>query len=346
MTSGGPRLTVGLPVRNGARFLEARLADLWAQGIEDMRVVISDNASTDGTSDLAAAAARADERVVHRRQARDVGANANFNAAFVGCASPYFAWAAVDDLGEAGLLGAGVDALDGDPSAVLAYGYPRLIDEHGFALAEVLEDEPRATAADAVGRFADVLAHEVWCTPIFGVVRSATLARTARLRPFYGADKVLLAELSLAGRFTRVDHAFLRRCHPDQSTVLDARAQAVWTTGRARPGRVPAVVEATAAYARLAWGAELTIPDRARALAAVAALAAGGDKWRKLVLPGPYNYLGWTGGRAGAAAYADVDLRPLGPASVQSDRSTAACRTTGPAPDRTGAGSGAGADGR
>ncbi|MFN0091594.1 MAG: glycosyltransferase family 2 protein [Acidimicrobiales bacterium] len=311
MSAAAPRLTIGLPVRNGAAYLERCLTSLLDQDFSDLVVIVSDNASTDDTSDIARDIARSDPRVRYRRQPVDVGANANFNDTFRGCNTELFKWAAVDDLIAPRLLSACVDALDADADAVLAYGKPHLIDETDVVLSEPLECVTPPPSAHAVERFAEVLAHEVWCTPIFGVIRADTLRRTKLLRPFYGADKVLLAELSLVGRFACVEPEFFRRCHENQSTVLDARGKATWTTGRRRAGRVPAVVHAVRAYTEIAAKADLEAKDRVRALAAIARLSVAGDKWRKLLLPGPYNYLGWRG-QDRSAAYAKLDLRPTG----------------------------------
>jgi glycosyltransferase involved in cell wall biosynthesis len=303
------RLTVGLPVRNGERFLAEVLANLSGQTLKDLEIVVSDNASSDGTGAIARAAAAADPRISYRRQPCDVGANANFNAVFAGCDSDYVCWSAVDDLRDLDLLAACVDALDADPGAVLAQGRTRLIDAAGqVAAAPVVTaraEDPRPRV-----RFAEVLQTEVWCTAVFGVIRRAALDRTAMLGPFYGADKVLLAQLALLGRFCTVeDRCFYRRCHDDQSTVLDARAKARWTAGRAT-ARPPAVVRASAAYLAAAAGADLPPRERLAALAAVARTAASRDKLAKLVRPGPYNYLGWRG-RVAVDPYAGVDLTPV-----------------------------------
>ena len=310
-----PLLTIGVPVRNGAAYLESVLANLLSADRDDILVVVSDNASTDGTEEIGRAAATRDPRIVYRRQSADVGANRNFNDLARACATPFFKWAAVDDVCEPGLLEQSLEALGDDRRCVVAYGTPRLIDEEGRELVQDVEASPWASQADALARFRDVLAHEVWCTPVFGVIRYDALAKTALLRPFYGADKVLLAELSLLGTFRRVDHHFYRRCHEQQSTVLDARAKARWTTGRARADRVPAVVRATGAYAGLALRADLPPLDRARAIASGRRSGPAGDKLRKLLLPGPYNYFGWRG--RDRHAYADLDLRTVASADVR-----------------------------
>ena len=47
-----PRLSVGLPVYNGENYLAESLESLLGQSYEDFELIISDNASTDGTADI------------------------------------------------------------------------------------------------------------------------------------------------------------------------------------------------------------------------------------------------------------------------------------------------------
>jgi hypothetical protein len=45
-----PRLSIGLPVYNGERYLNESLDSLLGQSYENFELIISDNASTDGTA--------------------------------------------------------------------------------------------------------------------------------------------------------------------------------------------------------------------------------------------------------------------------------------------------------
>src|SRR5262245_24410584 len=76
---GEARVTIGVPVYNGARHLEPCLDSLLAQTYEDIEIVISDNASTDRTPEICRAYQERDERVRYHRQPRNIGAAANYN---------------------------------------------------------------------------------------------------------------------------------------------------------------------------------------------------------------------------------------------------------------------------
>ena len=47
-----PRLSVGLPVYNGEKYLGQSVESLLGQNYEDFELIISDNASTDATPDI------------------------------------------------------------------------------------------------------------------------------------------------------------------------------------------------------------------------------------------------------------------------------------------------------
>src|SRR4051794_17950922 len=91
-------VAIGLPVYNGGASLENAVRSLLAQTYGDFRLTISDNASTDSTSEIARRLVHEDERVVYVRQASNRGAAHNFNVVLRMSHSPYFMWAAHDDL--------------------------------------------------------------------------------------------------------------------------------------------------------------------------------------------------------------------------------------------------------
>ena len=65
-------VTIGVPVFNGARFLDGSLACLARQTFSDFKVLIFDNASTDGTVEIARAWAARDARFHYFRQPENV----------------------------------------------------------------------------------------------------------------------------------------------------------------------------------------------------------------------------------------------------------------------------------
>ena len=75
-----PRVTIGMPVYNGERYIKAALDSILAQTFTDFEVVISDNASTDRTAQICRA--YTDRRVKYFHQGRHTGAAQNYNKVF------------------------------------------------------------------------------------------------------------------------------------------------------------------------------------------------------------------------------------------------------------------------
>lgn len=229
-----PRVTIGVPVHNGARHLEACLESLLAQTYDDLRICISDNGSTDRTPDICRAYAARDERVTWYRQPRNIGAAANYNQLVRRSESELFKWAAHDDVCAPELVERCVAALDASPGDVLAFPRTTFIDDAGAVLER--HDVPMCwdNHPSARGRLRDLLVGDLLlgdyrstlllkCLPQAGVIRRSALDRTRLMRNHGSSDMVLLVELALLGGFATVDeHLFFSRVHDGSSRQANA----------------------------------------------------------------------------------------------------------------------------
>ncbi len=97
-TAKAPRVSIGMPVYNGGLFIREALDSLLAQTFTDFELIISDNASTDGTESICREYADKDARIRYVRQAQNLGAAANFKFVLDESVGEYFMWAAADDV--------------------------------------------------------------------------------------------------------------------------------------------------------------------------------------------------------------------------------------------------------
>lgn len=212
-----PRVSIGLTVFNSERYLDECLQSLLAQTFEDFEIIVSDNASTDRTEEIALAYVARDNRVRYVRNRMNIGAAGNFNQAFRLSSGEFFKWAAYDDLCDRDCLRQCVEILDSDPGLVLAY--PRIvgIDEHGRVTVPH-DPGPDLTSPDPVVRFSNIMQRPFWATSLFGVVRADVLALTGLMSSNAAGDHVLLAELSLRGRFHEIpEDGIFNRDHPGRA---------------------------------------------------------------------------------------------------------------------------------
>jgi glycosyltransferase involved in cell wall biosynthesis len=288
-----PRIGIGVPVYNGGTYFAEMMESLLAQTFGDFLVVVSDNCSTDDTEATARGFAARDARVRYHRNHTNIGASPNFNRAFelVGDCT-YFKWAAHDDLYAPTFLERCVEALDSRSDAILAYSMVDVIDEtdghqlaaHPFYKFGRLESyvdgrgRPgwlmgplhRAEGEDPAARFDEFLNEMIACFPIFAVIRTAALAGTGLHRPYFGSDRVLLAELVLKGRFHQVhERLYVNRYHASAGRLLPAAQQHSWITGSGEP-RLPPQLQQYIDLLRAPFHAGLPVVDRVRCCAVAA----------------------------------------------------------------------------
>lgn len=213
-----PRLSIGLPVFNGAAHLREAVDSLLAQSFRDFELILCDNASTDATDAICRGYARHDERVRHYRSPRNRGACCNFNWTVELARGQYFKWAAHDDWHAPEYLERCVAALDADPSLVGCHTHVRVVDGGGAPLLDHIYPPGHASSPDPVRRFADMLREDRWGLEFFGVFRTSVLRRTGLLGAYVASDRTLRAHLGLLGRLHTVpEPLFFNRDHPDRS---------------------------------------------------------------------------------------------------------------------------------
>ena len=290
----GPRVVVGVPVYNGENYLDEALTALRTQTLAEIAVVVSDNASTDGTADLAKHHVAEDERITVIHQPRNVGAAPNYNATYTAAPpSDYFCWLAHDDLPRPEYLAACVVALDADPAAVLAFARTVHIDESGDEVSHA-PARPALASADPATRLADAIDHNNTNHPIFGVIRRTALDRTGLHGSYTGSDRTLVAELAMLGRFIEVpEELFAVREHPGRSvrakTSKNRHTREAWFDA-SRAGRIVFPRwRRLRGYARAIARAPLSSAERRRSYAVI-------GRW---LLDGNWKSLGFDLGLAG-----------------------------------------------
>jgi glycosyltransferase involved in cell wall biosynthesis len=228
-----PRVSIGMPVYNGERFLKEALHSILAQTFEDFELIISDNASTDGTQKICQAYAAQDRRIRYYRNEQNLGAAWNYNRVFELSTGEYFKWVAYDDLYASEYLERCVEVLDHHPAVILCYPRTTIIDEHGKRIEDYFDGlnlrspRPHQRYAHYHNRFRS----GGKCNAVLGVIRASILRMTPLIKNYVSSDKILLGELALLGEFYEIpEHLFFRRDHPQTSVRANPRSEgrAAW----------------------------------------------------------------------------------------------------------------------
>ena len=113
------RVSVVMPVYNGARFVADALACIENQSLRDIEIIAVDDGSNDGTWELLSAAARRDDRVRTVRNERNEGLRAALNRGLGLATAPLVARQDADDVLAPEGLARQVAEFYADPSLVL-----------------------------------------------------------------------------------------------------------------------------------------------------------------------------------------------------------------------------------
>ncbi|MCL1871579.1 MAG: glycosyltransferase family 2 protein [Promicromonosporaceae bacterium] len=217
---GGPRLTVGVPVYNGESFVAETLEALLAQEYRDIVVVVSDNASTDGTRAICEAFAARDPRVRYHREEVNRGGAWNFTRVLELAGSELFAWNAADDVALPGHLARCVEALDAHPEAPLAFDRVQLIDAGSRVFDELGDADLDFTSPHPHERLLHFLSRQAVHIE-YGVWRTEFLRDIGGEPEYRGGDVVLGAALLLRAPAVLVpQQLFQARRHAEQGSRL------------------------------------------------------------------------------------------------------------------------------
>jgi glycosyltransferase involved in cell wall biosynthesis len=140
-----PSVTVGMPVFNGERHIRQAIESVLMQTRGDFELLISDNASTDGTASICAEYAARDGRIRFIAQDRNRGAYWNFKFVTDKAKGDFIVWLAHDDALEARCIEESVSHLSGNPRSVAVCGDVRVIDDRGEQIVIEELDSIRST---------------------------------------------------------------------------------------------------------------------------------------------------------------------------------------------------------
>jgi len=129
-----PVVTIGIPVYNGEKVIGERIKHILNQTFQNFIIIISDNNSSDNTSQICRDASVNDKRIVFFQQEKNKGPYWNTNFVLSKAKTKYFVWAFADDLWEENFLEENIKILEDEPKIVGSIGdvteFNRKIDEN------------------------------------------------------------------------------------------------------------------------------------------------------------------------------------------------------------------------
>jgi len=258
----GPRVVLGMTLYNNARHLREALDSLLGQTYGDFGLVLLDDASVDETEAIAREYERGDARVRYFRHDTRQAMIATWREV-VDIASrefpsaEFFAWVSDHDRWHPRWLGRLLDEMVDDGSTVLAYPITRRTGQDGGEL----EKGPRLFDTAACADLAERWRH--FCHAgigsgdmVYGLMRIDALRKAGVFRRVLRPDRLLMAELTLQGRFRQVPEVLWYRRESAGTSVERQRHSLVLA------GEEPAGFGAPPwwQHARVLWQEYATLP--------------------------------------------------------------------------------------
>lgn len=216
-----PLVSVGMPVYNGGRYIEAALDSLLSQSYGNFELNISDNASTDETETICRAFCAKDSRVHYYRNPQNIGSTANWHRSLQLATGDFFMWAACDDRWSHDYVECLLDCLLSNPTAALAAGKTVYIDGVGNLVAKEPNPAPDGSPGSKLGPARQLLEQYAsgW---LHGLFRRSALAADLPVflsAPPFGDDIVFLLHFCLTREVVGTNTAVMyKRISPDNNS--------------------------------------------------------------------------------------------------------------------------------
>ncbi len=195
-----PLVTLGVAVYNEAEFLAECLENLLKQSYPHLEILIADNGSTDGTSEICAAFAAKHPSIKHVRHPENLGQQQNFNFLPRHATGTYFCWVSGHDLLDEHFVKNSVEVLESDPGIVLAYPRTIYMTKEGRIVGEKARMPFDIRTLSSAKRFRETM-WRVDCNYTYGMFRLKPMLESHLFQPFPAADRVFLAEIAVKGVF-------------------------------------------------------------------------------------------------------------------------------------------------
>jgi hypothetical protein len=196
-----PKVSVGMPVRNGQPLLEQALRSVLHQTERDLEIIVADNGSDDDTASVVKEAAAADPRIRYFRHDLPLTAYDNFRFVLREARGEYFMWAAHDDTRDADFVARLTAALAGQPEAILAFGDLNIVTPT-TPQGRLTPFPFETTGMGRLVRMAKV--SRLQCYHIYGVWRTAALKRVPYAHCHWWVDLPIMLSAAVLGTFIHV----------------------------------------------------------------------------------------------------------------------------------------------
>jgi glycosyltransferase involved in cell wall biosynthesis len=204
-------LTMGMMIYNEAKYINEAIDSLLAQTYKDFILIISDNASMDGTSEICKHYAEKDKRIIYIRHNKNTGAFFSFNFILDKINTPFFMFCGGHDRWHPQFIEKLLPIIMGNKELISVYPLAREINIDG-SLGVIHQDDYTTQGVKNIGqRYLRVLKRIIKCNIIYGIWRTPIFKQT-RFKKLISNDVLFLLNASFLGEFKQYKEVlFFRR---------------------------------------------------------------------------------------------------------------------------------------
>jgi glycosyltransferase involved in cell wall biosynthesis len=206
-------IDVVIPNYNHAQYLRDCVESILTQDVEDLRLLIIDNASTDNSVEVANELAAKDPRIEIIARKKNLGPHASFNEGVDWAKSKYFALVCADDFLTPGSLKRALSVLEQDANIAFAIGKELLLHQNEPTPSAGLDNEQQWRVSDGTEFIAD-RCRKLFVGPF--VVRTTVQKKAGHYRQalYFTDDFEMLLRLATFGKVAETQNPqSYRRMH-------------------------------------------------------------------------------------------------------------------------------------
>jgi len=222
------KLSIGMPVYNAEKFLQNRLDSLLSQTFSDFELIISDDASTDLTSEICKEYISKDNRIQYIRQEKNIGMSANFHFVLNKANGEYFFWAAQDDITLPGFIEKNIEALDKNKNLICSVSKIKFIGKIIDELAITKKDSifkkikkritkklvnvnTQSISGNYENKVRIVLSNSGSTLAQYGIYRTEILKKSVELPGFHGDESAIVLSALKYGDINVIDEFLIHK---------------------------------------------------------------------------------------------------------------------------------------
>ncbi len=202
-------VTIGLPVYNGAEYLDQALASLCGQTYQDLEILISDNASTDKTPDIIREWMEKDSRIKTFRHDKTISMADNFGSVIQRAKGKWFCYAAHDDLWSPNYVEELIKPIEASGNAIISVPSRVLIDtKNNESKKKEYRPPPKNASLQATIRHNFSIVYSAWYYALYNRDAFISLQKSRKyFQKIWGADFAIYIPILFSDKIVGSDKA-------------------------------------------------------------------------------------------------------------------------------------------